>query len=92
MKDQDRPIGVEAFLQSLTDEVARRWGYADKEMYLKEYQLGQLAGRWRRTKDQADVERYHRLFNELVASGWDPLTLDIEYQLPIELMPKLDTR
>jgi hypothetical protein len=79
-------------LRSLTDEAVRRWGYANKEMYLKEYMLGQMASRWRHTQDPADVESYHLLFHELVAMGWDPQSLDVEYQLPVELMPKIDTR
>ncbi|OGD79944.1 hypothetical protein A2368_04220 [Candidatus Collierbacteria bacterium RIFOXYB1_FULL_49_13] len=76
------------FLNSLTDETVQAWGYANVEMYMMEYQLGKLAGQWRRTKDAAVVQKYHLLFRQLTELGWDPSLLDVESALPDELMPK----
>jgi hypothetical protein len=50
--------------------------------------LGDLAGIWRRTKDEEFVTKYHLLLNCLMdMDGWK-CGLDLEDFLPDELMPE----
>lgn len=87
--DEMRPLSDEEIDASLTDEIARRDGYKDANMLRKALKLGDLAGRWRRTKVDEDVQAYHRLFAELIEEGWNPHLLTEEEALPERLMPEL---
>jgi hypothetical protein len=84
-----RPMSNDEILAAITDEMAQKEGYANADMLRKEFRLGKLAGRWRRTKADEDVQAYHALFQELIEEGWNPHQLDFDQTLPPELMPEL---
>lgn len=48
--------------------------------------LADLASAWRRTKDPALARRYQAVLLTLLELGWDE-GLDVELELPYELMP-----
>jgi len=71
-----------------TDEI----GYpVDPELRALEFQLGDLAGEYRRHISAAHtkhvVEQYHATLNKLYQLGWDSV-LDVDSELPYELMPE----
>jgi hypothetical protein len=87
--DKMKPLTRKEIRDGITDEMARKDGYANADMLRKELRLGDMAGRWRRTKADEDVQAYHALFQELIEEGWNPHQLDFDQSLPPELMPEL---
>ena len=84
-----RPPGLVGALENYTDVDARRHGYISLEMMQLEYQLTQIAGKWRRTNEDALVQEYERVLYKMILKGYDVNTLDIQDQLPDNLMPDL---
>ncbi|MCB8924802.1 MAG: hypothetical protein H6652_04165 [Ardenticatenaceae bacterium] len=69
-----------------TDEM----GYPlDPELRALEFHLGNLAAKYRMHKYSAQkvIEEYHATLTKLYQLGWDA-ALDVESELPDELMPK----
>lgn len=75
--------------QNFNDEQARKLGYPSAELLRLSDKLGQLAGQWRRTKDQALVHEYGKLLLTMILKGYDVNQLDIEDCLPKEFMPEI---
>lgn len=84
-----KPAGLAGELENYTDADARRHGYISLEVMQLEYQLTQIAGKWRSTKEEALVQEYERVLYKMILKGYDVNTLDIQDQLPDELMPDL---
>ena len=85
----------EQFLKELanyTDEDAREIGYINADILRLEHQLTQIAGKWRRTKDDELVHAYRGVLYEMILFGYDIDTLPIQDQLPPELMPNFPPR
>lgn len=62
-------------------------GYSDNPIYDELlWKLSELAGLWRRTKDETVVTRYHHILLSLLELGYDE-ALDAELELPDHLMP-----
>lgn len=83
------PSGAEGELENSTDEDARRQGYPSLKVMKLEYQLSQIAGKWRYTKEDALVDKYKSVLYEMILHGYDVNTLPIQDQLPSPLMPEL---
>lgn len=63
-------------------------GYpVDPELRQLESYLGELAARWRGTYREDIVQEYHATMSLLYELGWDAI-LDVESELPDELMPE----
>jgi hypothetical protein len=75
--------------QNFNDEQARELGYPSAEVLRLSDKLGQIAGKWRRTKDQALVHEYGKVLLTMILKGYDVNQLDIEDRLPKELMPDI---
>ena len=89
MKDQ---ISVEEHRErmlSLSDDEITEFGYPSKKVLRLSYQLSDLAGKWRRTKNDAIVPEYKGVLYEMILNGYDVNTLPIQDQLPRALMPDL---
>ena len=85
-------ISREEYLQriaNLTDEQAVKLGYPSAKVMHLEDRLSELAGKWRRTKDDALVPEYKSVLYEMILNGYDVNTLPIQDQLPRNLMPDL---
>lgn len=91
LKSED-VISREDYLQmvsNLTDEDARELGYPSAKVMRLEDQLTELAGKWRRTKEEALIYKYKSVLYEMILNGYDVNTLPIQDQLPDDLMPEL---
>lgn len=84
-----KKMSEEEVLNAITDEMAREDGYPDAETYRMEHQLGKIAGEWRKKKQPALIKKYHTLFEQLLARGWNPELLTEEAALPDKHMPNL---
>ena len=63
-------------------------GYpADPLLYALQSKVGELAMKWRGSKDDKIVQQYHATLKCLIALGWEGY-LDVDAELPDELMPK----
>ncbi len=75
--------------ENYTEEDARKLGYPSLEvLHLADY-LSTLAGKWRRTKEDALVYEYERILYKMLLKGYDVNTLPVQDQLPDDLMPEL---
>ena len=72
--------------RNYTDEQARKLGYPSATVLLLSDRLGEIAGKWRRTKDDALVPEYRATLYDMILKGYDVDTLPIQDQLPPELM------
>ena len=89
LKDQ---LTREEYLQRVreyTDDDAQRLGYISAEVLRLETNLGEIAGKWRRTKEDALVLEYKSVLYEMILKGYDVTTLPIQDQLPDDLMPDM---
>ncbi len=87
--DMKSPEQYEQWLNNITDEVAQRHGYPNAEVMQLEDKLGQIADKWRTTKDSTLVEEYKAVLYRMIERGYNVNTLLIEDQLPVDLMPEL---
>ncbi|MEM9953107.1 MAG: hypothetical protein AAF846_16000 [Chloroflexota bacterium] len=76
-------------IENYTDEDAINSGYPSLKVMKLEYELTQIAGTWRDTKDEALVYQYKSVLYEMILSGYDVNTLPIQDQLPDDFMPEL---
>jgi len=89
LKDQ---ITRDEYLQRIhqyTDEDATKHGYPSAEVLRLEVKLGEIAGAWRKTKDDKYVYEYASILYKMILNGYDVEGLPIQDQLPDELMPEL---
>ncbi|MCI0714039.1 MAG: hypothetical protein L0154_28040 [Chloroflexi bacterium] len=54
-----------------TDEDARKLGYPNVHVLHLEDRLGQIAGQWRRTKDDQLVSKYRETLYEMILNGYN---------------------
>lgn len=76
-------------MTALTDKDARELGYPSAKVMRLEDQLGEIAGKWRRTGEDALIDKYKAVLYEMILNGYDVNTLPIQDQLPDDLMPDL---
>lgn len=84
-----KPSDPDGELENYTDMDARRHGYPSLEVMRLEYQLTDIVGKWRRTKEDALVHQYKVVLYEMILKGYDVNTLPVQDQLPDDLMPDL---
>lgn len=86
MKSADE---IQTNRSSYTDEQAQQLGYPSAEVMRLSDRLFDLAAEWRGTQDAALIREYHLVLYKMVLKGYDVDELDIQAQLPLELMPEL---
>lgn len=65
------------------------FGYdSDPERSTLVIRLGEIAILWRGSKEEQYVQEYHKVYAQLKALGWIG-HLDVDSELPKELMPKI---
>ena len=74
---------------SLSDGEIKQLGYPSRKVLALSYQLSNVAGKWRRTREDALVDKYKSILYEMILNGYDVSTLPIQDQLPEDLMPEL---
>lgn len=81
-----------AEMEKLTEAEIQRLGLPSKKVMRLEWRLGEIAGKWRKTKTDALVLEYERVLYKMILNGYDVDTLPIQDQLPDRFMPELPTK
>ncbi len=89
MKDQISMEEHREKMLSLSDSKIKQFGYPSRKVLSLSYQLSDIAGKWRRTREDALVDKYKGILYEMILNGYDVRTLPIQDQLPEDLMPEL---